>query len=127
MEGSRGCKALKYTILTDPVEALYLVTLLLGVIVLALIVVYYGLRSKRVRYTTTYLSGEPESAVSSISPSIASLYWGFMRRFAKTLYRHLVESVHTGSLHDWYRFLSSWLALLLLMSIIALALHALMR
>lgn len=118
---------MKYMVLTNPVEALYLVTLLLGVVLLVLIVIYYSLKSKRIRYTTTYLSGEPESVVSSISPSIASLYWGFMRRFAKTLYRHLVESVHTGSLHDWYRFLSSWLALLLVMAIIALALHALMR
>jgi len=92
-----------------------LVALLLAVITL----LYYTLKSRVNRYSDLYLSGEPESVVSMLSPSIMALYWGFMRRFARSLYSVLVSRVHTGSLHDWYKFISSWFSLLLLASVIA--------
>lgn len=80
--------------------------------------IYYALRSKSERVTDVYLAGEPESVVSMISPSIGALYWGFVRKFAKRLYEDLVGKVHTGSLHDWLRFISSWFGLLMLIAII---------
>jgi len=50
-----------------------------------------------------------------------------MRRFARALYRSLVEEVHTGSLHDWFRFLSSWLALLIVMAVLAFIVYVFVR
>jgi hypothetical protein len=87
-----------------------------------LTILYYSLKTKTNRVTDVYLSGEPENVVSMIMPSIAALYWGFIKRFAKSLYKALVDKVHTGSLHDWYKFISSWFALLILLAIIALVL-----
>lgn len=84
----------------------------------ASLLIYYTLRSKRERVTEVYLAGEPESAVSMISPSIGALYWGFIRKFAKELYEDLVGELHTGSLHDWLKFISSWFGLLMLIAFI---------
>jgi hypothetical protein len=87
-----------------------------------LMTLYYSLKTKTSRVTDVYLSGEPENVVSMIMPSIAALYWGFIKRFAKSLYKALIDKVHTGSLHDWYKFISSWFALLILLAVIALVL-----
>jgi len=103
----------------DPFTLVYIVTLAAAVALAAAATAYYALKSKRVRETPVYLSGEPEMVVSNVSPSVGSLYWGFMKRFAQRLYEALTEWVHTGSLHDWYRFLSSWLGFLLLAALAA--------
>lgn len=102
----------------DPYTAVFISTSFAVILILFTSSIYYLLKSRRVRETPVYLSGEPENVVSMITPSIASLYWGFMMRFAKSLYEALVKKVHTGSLHDWYRFISSWLGILLMLLIV---------
>lgn len=102
----------------SPYIAISVATGLAGLVAVVLGVLYYLLKSKKVRETTVYLSGEPEEVVSMIVPSAAALYWGLMKRFAGSLYRTLMEKVHTGSLHDWFKFISSWLGLLLILSIL---------
>lgn len=109
---------MKSTTIVNPYEAVFITTLLTGVTLAVLTALYYSLKSKRTRVTPVYLSGEPESVVVLVTPSIASLYWGFMKKFAKSLYDVLVNKVHTGSLHDWYKFLTSWLSLLLILAIL---------
>lgn len=109
---------MRSSVVLNPYELVYATTLIMGFIAIVLTLLYYGLKSRGVRNTSVYLSGEPESVVSSITPSIASLYWGFMKKFAKSLYRILVEKIHTGSLHDWFKFLSSWFSVLLIIAII---------
>jgi hypothetical protein len=106
------------TLKVDPYIA---VAISIGAVALLLaitLLLYYMLKSRITRVSDVYLSGEPESVVSSISPSIASLYWGFIRRFARSIFNILVTKVHTGSLHDWYKFISSWYGILLLISIV---------
>ncbi|MEL9908362.1 MAG: sodium:proton antiporter [Desulfurococcus sp.] len=93
-----------------------------GLTLLVVATLYHLLKSKTVRTTELYLSGEGENAVSNLSPGVGSLYYGFMKRFAKNLYRILIESVHTGSLHDWFNFIASWLGLLVLIAILILVL-----
>lgn len=102
----------------DPFIAVSISSVAMCLVLLVAAILYYALKSRRSRETTVYLSGEPESTVSMITPSILALYWGFMKRFARALYKSLVEDVHTGSLHDWYRFISSWLGLLLVLSVL---------
>ncbi|MFZ8782979.1 MAG: sodium:proton antiporter [Desulfurococcaceae archaeon] len=102
----------------SPYEA---VTISAGVVALLLVVVtalYYSLKSRTTRISDVYLSGEPESVVSQLSVGVAALYWGFMKRFARVVFSTLTTRVHTGSLHDWYKFISSWFSLLLLISIV---------
>ncbi|MEM4481239.1 MAG: sodium:proton antiporter [Desulfurococcaceae archaeon] len=103
---------------TSPYEAVYLTTVSAGLVLALLIFMYYLLKGKRVRETPVYLSGEPEVVVSSTTPSVGSLYWGFIRKFAKSIYSALIEKIHTGSLHDWYRFISSWLSILIITAIV---------
>ncbi|MGC8953132.1 MAG: sodium:proton antiporter [Desulfurococcus sp.] len=93
-----------------------------GLTLLVAATLYYLLKSRSVRTTELYLSGEGENVVSNLSPGVGSLYYGFMKRFAKNLYRVLAESVHTGSLHDWFNFIASWLGLLVLIAILVLIL-----
>ncbi len=90
-----------------------------------ILVVYEALRNKRVRYTGTYLGGEPEDIVSNPTPSPANLYWGFIKKFAGSLYHALRDRMHTGSLQDWLLFMSSWYGLLLLLSIILTVVYVL--
>ncbi|MEL9939765.1 MAG: sodium:proton antiporter [Ignisphaera sp.] len=111
--------------IVDPFTAIYLITVFTIAILAVTIAVYYTLKSKRVRITSVYLGGEPENVVSMITPSVGALYWGFMKRFAKHLYEALVEKIHTGSLHDWQKFISSWLAILIIISIISFVLFTL--
>lgn len=111
----------------DPNTAVLISTLLVAIVSLVISAIYYLVKSKRVRTTELYLSGEPETVVSMVTPSIAALYWGFMKKFASNLYKALVERVHTGSLHDWYKFISSWLGLLLILSIALFLAYALSR
>uniref|UniRef100_A0A7C2VLJ7 Sodium:proton antiporter n=1 Tax=Ignisphaera aggregans TaxID=334771 RepID=A0A7C2VLJ7_9CREN len=103
-------------------DVVYIATIAAGLAFIVLSVLYYTTRSRRVRVTPVYLSGEKEDVVSSVSPSVATLYWGFMKRFARALYDALIGRVHTGSLHDWYKFLSSWLSWLLLLAIVVFVL-----
>lgn len=110
----------------DPNTAVFISTLLMTVVAILTSIIYYTVRSKRVRETETYLSGESENVVSMIIPSVAALYWGFMKRFAHNLYRTLLERVHTGSLHDWYKFISSWLGLLLVLSLVLFTVYVLL-
>jgi len=109
----------------SPYQAVSISAALLGLVLLVAAVLYYVFKSKRSRETPVYLSGEGEDVVSMIVPSVASLYWGFMKRFAKSLYKALIEKVHTGSLHDWYKFISSWFGALLLISILVYLIYAL--
>jgi len=106
------------TLEVDPYMA---VAISIGVVALLLVItllLYYMLKSRTIRVSEVYLSGEPESVVSMISPSVASLYWGFIKRFARSIFNVLITKVHTGSLHDWYKFISSWYGILLMISIV---------
>lgn len=103
----------------DPFTAIYLTTLFVMIILVITAAMYYMLKSKRVRTSSVYLGGEHEGIVSMITPSVGALYGGFMKRFAKRLYDTLIEKIHTGSLHDWQKFISSWLALLIILSVIS--------
>ena len=110
----------------DPFTAVFISTSLVAVLAVFTYALYYLLKSRRVRETTMYLSGEPEEVVSMPAPSVGALYWGFMKRFARSLYKALVESVHTGSLHDWFKFISSWLGFLLILLILIYTVYVLM-
>jgi len=88
---------------------------------------YIGLRSKRVRYTGVYLSGEGEEVVSELTPSVGGLYWAFIRQYARRIYKLILERVQTGSLSDWFYYISSWLGLLVLLSVILSLLYLFAR
>ncbi|ADV65111.1 hypothetical protein [Desulfurococcus mucosus] len=106
----------------DPTLAASMVLAGAGLSLLASAALYYLLKSKSIRVTGPYLSGEGEDVVGEISPGVGSLYYGFMRRFARSLYRLLTERIHTGSLHGWFMFISSWLGFLVLLTILVLVL-----
>jgi hypothetical protein len=88
---------------------------------------YIGLRSKKVSYTGVYLSGEGEEVVSELTPSVGGLYWAFIRQYARRIYKLILERVQTGSLSDWFYYISSWLGLLVLLSVILSLLYLFAR
>lgn len=113
--------------LADPAVAALLATGAWALASLALWLVYSALKNKRVRVTGAYLSGEGEEVVSNLSPGVGSLYWGFVKKYAKRVYGVLTERVHTGSISDWFTFISSWLGLLFALSIALGTIYALAR
>lgn len=104
--------------LNDPgLTALYLsLYMITGFIVLGIILLF--VQSKNRRATDMYLSSEPESIISELTPGPANLYWGFMKKFARRLYDYLLNRMHTGSLQDWVDFMFSWYGLLLIISMV---------
>jgi len=106
------------TLQVTPYEAVAISAGVVALLLLVAVVLYYALKSRITRISDVYLSGEPESVVSTLSPSVAALYWGFMKRFARSIFNTLTSRVHTGSLHDWYKFISSWLGVLILISVV---------
>lgn len=109
--------------LYDPLITTIMVFASMGIAFTILYVFYNSLKSKSVRETHIYLSGEPEEVVKEVSPSIGHLYWGFIRKFAKNTYSIILNRIQTGSLQDWFDFISSWLGLLFLLAILMIILY----
>lgn len=109
---------MRYIELFDVYELITISMVSVGIVLLVSIALYWALKSRHIRETSVYLSGEPEGVVSEITPGVGALYWGFVRKFAKRTYQALLEKIHTGSLQDWLRFISSWFGLLILLSIV---------
>lgn len=109
--------------LHDPLITTTLVFASMGIAFLTLFILYVTLKSKSTRETHAYLSGEPEEVVKELTPSIGHLYWGFIRKFAKRTYSIILNRVQTGSLHDWFGFISSWLGLLFMITILLTILY----
>ncbi len=102
----------------DPgLVALYL-TLYLIAFSSLLGIIFLAVASSRRRFTDTYLGGEPESVVDTTTPSPMNLYWGFIKRFGRGLYRSIRDRFHTGNLQDWISLMASWYGLLIILSII---------
>ncbi|WP_434731090.1 sodium:proton antiporter [Thermogladius sp. KZ2Tp1] len=102
----------------DVYQAVVLTTGLMVLVFATLYVLYLLVRNKNVRYTEVYLSAEGEDVVSNPMPGVGGLYWAFIRQYARRVYRLLLDRVQTGSLADWFYFISSWLGVLVLLSII---------
>jgi hypothetical protein len=111
--------------LYDPLETAILVFTSMFTSFLTLFLIYELLKSKRVRETKIYLSGEPEEIVREPSPSVGNLYWGFIKRFARSVFDTLINKVQTGSLHEWFNFISSWLGILIILAVLMSVLYLL--
>lgn len=111
----------------DPGTLAVLVSLISIVLFSVILILYYILRNRNERLTETYLCGESEKAFSNLSPSVSSLYWGFMKKFAKKIYDALINLVHTGNIQDWAMFITSWMGILILISILMFVLYVFMR
>ena len=114
-------------IYNNPVEVAIIASINMGIAMIILALIYYVLRPKTRRVTTVYLAGEGEEVVSSFSPSPLNLYWGFIKRFAKKLYKHFTEAMHTGNLMDWVGYMVSWYGLLIILSLLVLITYLIMR
>ncbi|MEM1628777.1 MAG: sodium:proton antiporter [Desulfurococcaceae archaeon] len=118
---------MKVHYILDPVTLAVVTSIIFVALFSLLSILYHVLKNKNERLTETYLCGEPESVISHPAPSISSLYWGFMKKFAKKIYDALIDLVHTGNIQDWAMFMTSWMGLLILISIIVFALYIFTR
>jgi len=89
-------------------------------------IVYLAMRSGKPSTTVSeeareiYVCGEPPSVVSSPTGSSESMYWGFVRGIARTLYRYFRDLMHTGKLSDWAGYMSGWYGFLVVIALIAI-------
>ncbi|MGB9827833.1 sodium:proton antiporter [Thermosphaera chiliense] len=113
--------------LNDPLVTTILVFTSMSVSFLVLLIIYQSLKSRVVRETKIYLSGEPEEVVREASPSVGNLYWGFIKKFARSIFNTLINKVQTGSIHEWFSFISSWLGILILLAVLMSILYLLAR
>jgi len=113
--------------LNDPLATTILVFASMSISFIALLLVYESLKSRVTRETQIYLSGEPEEVVKEASPSVGNLYWGFIKKFARSIFNTLINKVQTGSIHEWFSFISSWLGILILLAVLMSALYLLAR
>lgn len=118
---------MKVHYILDPGTLAVVVSLISIALFSMILVLYHTLKNKSERLTETYLCGESERAFSNLSPSVSSLYWGFMKKFTRKIYDALLNLIHTGNIQDWATFLTSWMGLLVLISILTFILHILVR
>lgn len=105
---------------TNPIDITLTLSLSFITLLMVLTIIYLLVRPKNAgwRITGIYLSGEGEEVVKSHTPSPMNLYWSIMKRFFKSIYRALLERMHTGNFMDWINFMSSWFGVLILISIV---------
>ncbi len=102
----------------NPIDVTIAASINMVVALAILALLYYVLRPRARRVTSVYLAGEGEEIVKSMTPSPLNLYWNFIKRFAKTIYSYLTETMHTGSLMDWAEFMVSWYGLLIILTLL---------
>lgn len=117
------------TVISDPFTATLVMT---GAMVLLAVVMYIIVLSiRRARVTQLgnemYIGGESEDILSLKVPSILALYWGIVKKSWRKAFDILRDVIHTGVLNEWYSYMSIWLGLLLLLSIIAIVTYVYMR
>jgi len=107
------------------IELAIIISLNMLIVLTILGLLYIVLKPRSRRVTEIYLSGEGEDVIASkaYTPSPIHLYWGFIKRFARTVYGYLTEAMHTGNLMDWVEYMISWYGLLILISIIILVVY----
>ncbi len=107
-----------HLVFNDPgVLTIYLTLYLIAVSSL-LGIIFLLVASRKRRITPVYLGGEPENVINTPTPSPMNLYWGFIKRFAKSLYVEIRDKTHTGNLQDWIKLMASWYGFLLLVSLV---------
>ncbi|MEM4533100.1 MAG: sodium:proton antiporter [Desulfurococcaceae archaeon] len=114
--------------LDNPIQAVFYIVINFAILLVVLGAFYILLKPGSRRKTSIYLSGEGEEVISfkSITPSTLNLYWFFIKRFAKKIYEHLVNTIHTGNLMDWVEFMVSWYGLLIIASILTTIIYMFM-
>ncbi len=110
------------TIVSDPFTVTLIVT---GTMLLLTIIIYTMVLSIRRAKTSQlgeemYIGGESEDILSLKVPSVLALYWGIVRRSWRKAFDILRDVVHSGILNEWYGYMTMWLSLLLLLSLIVI-------
>jgi len=93
----------------------------LALLISSIVLIMYRLlraRSSAASGSDMYLGGEHESILEKPLPSTAALYWATIKKSFANAYRILVESIHTGRLSDWAKYMSLWYGFLLLVGIL---------
>jgi len=113
-------------IIMDPQMLIIISSASMFFIALVAGLIYLAMRSGRPSTTVSeeareiYVCGEPPSVVSSPTGSTESMYWGFVRSIARTLYRYFRDLMHTGKLSDWAGYMSGWYGFLVVIALIAI-------
>ena len=110
-------------IIVSPQVSIIIYTALMGFASLVTWVVFSLLKS---RYSSSssgessdvYIGGEPSSILSRLTESSESMYWGFVRYVARSLYKYFRDLMHSGKLSDWAGYMSGWYGFLMVLAII---------
>ncbi len=103
---------------TDPGLTALLLSLYMATVLVFAAALFVAIANKRRRVTPIYLGGEAEELVANPTPNPIHLYWGFVKRYAASVYRVVREKTHTGNLQDWIRLMASWYGMLLFIALV---------
>ena len=108
-------------------DPLRLTIILSGLMGLTAIILYIIVKLLEPKYPVRggeaiepYIGGEHPSILSRPLVPEANLYWSFIKRNFAKAYGLLKEKMHTGRFSDWINYMTMWMALLFIISLIVI-------
>jgi MFS superfamily sulfate permease-like transporter len=118
------------TISLNPIDLMLISSLLTGLVLAVVLAIFRALAKKEMSSSedafAMYIGGEHESILTLKYPITDALYWAALKRVFKNVYRYLVESLHTGSVFDWVKYMSMWYGFLMILAILIVMMYMVM-
>ncbi len=109
-------------VITNPQVAMLLCTLgsifVGGIVALIYLLLKSSYGSSEGEAEEPYICGEPPTVVKSLTGPSEGMYWGFVKRVARSLYKYFRDLMHTGRLSDWAGYMSGWYGFLVITALI---------
>jgi len=114
----------------NPIDLMLISSLSTGLVLAVVLAIFRALAKKEMSSSedafAMYIGGEHESILTLKYPTTDALYWAVLKRVFRNVYRYLVESLHTGSVLDWVKYMSMWYGFLMILAILIVMMYMVM-
>jgi len=118
------------TIILNPIDLMLISSLLTAILLVLVIAIFRALAKKEGSSledsSAMYIGGEHENILTLKYPSTDALYWAVLKRVFRNVYNYLVNSLHTGNVLDWLKYMSMWYGFLMILAILIVMIYMVM-
>jgi hypothetical protein len=109
------------TMVLDPISLILFSSLFTAILLVLITLVFKAVAKKEggsaEDTVAMYIGGEHESVLALKFPTSDALYWGILKRVFRNVYSYLINSLHTGNVLDWLKYMSMWYGFLMVLAI----------
>jgi|UniRef100_A0A7J2U4M1 hypothetical protein len=109
------------TIILNPITLMLLTSSFIAILIALITIIFKAVAKKEGSMSedaiVMYIGGEHESILTLKFPSSDALYWAVLKRVFRNVYNYLINSLHTGNVLDWLRYMSMWYGFLMTLAI----------